>query len=125
MPSENAALVAEGTSQPRPPRSYWWGKFQGWGLVITGIIIALAVPASPYLPLAKHLAGLLLIFTGLGLARKKLYGLVLFYGVFALVVAGCILTSMSGEGIISATAFWLIPAIFYYPKRRREFGPGI
>jgi len=75
------------------------------------------------------LGGVLYIIAGTGLYGKKRYGFVLLY----LLVARALLQFflMRGPRDISdylipclLFAWWAVPAVFYYPKRYREFGFG-
>ena len=111
---------------PDPERGYRWGRFQGWSSLVIGVLFILAGPwvsAEFRLRLATYTTGTTTVFLGIGLLGKKRYGFVLFYVVLALVGLETIIAPhWHPEAYVMAVCWWLIPAVFYYPKRYREFG---
>ena len=106
-------------------RRYRWGKFQGWSCVVLGVGQLLLQRSL----LAALVAGVLLLWLGVGLLRKQRYGFVLVYVVAGLsLVGGAYELLVQGGGrlgaIIASVCFFAIPAVMYYPQRYREFGFG-
>ena len=110
---------------------YRWGKFQGWSLVLgtpllAVISIAQASTQEQYdAGIGAALACLLSIPMGIGIIKKKRYGLILVYVTLGLICLGIIvgfvrsgpagaLAGASGSGV------WIASTIYYH-KRRDEF----
>ena len=106
-------------------RRYRWGKFQGWSCVVLGVGQLLLQRSL----LAALVAGVLLLWLGVGLLRKQRYGFVLVYVVAGIsFVGGALELLFQGGGrlgaIVISVCFFVIPAVMYYPQRYREFGFG-
>ena len=111
-------------------QNYRWGKFQGVASLVLGCLLLfagglLAWRDEAAKTIALWLSGILLCATGIGLVRKRRYGVVLVYLLFVFTL----LVPLAGEkpryregylfhalGLI----FWGLPAIFYYPKRWKQ-----
>jgi TPR repeat protein len=117
---------------------YSWGKFQGWALLIGGVFAFFVMVGRG--DIFGIVSASLSALIGYGLIRKERWGHVLFFigagiaAVIALFVGLlAILALSSGSENASKTIaeafalstvnvlWWIVPAIFYYPKRRREF----
>ena len=110
------------------PKSYRWGKFQGWCLTVVVPAVALLATLTHAYEVAAILAMLSLLGVplGVGLLRKKRYALTLVYVALGMsclsVIWGFIKTAMgfpSPLGVPSVV-MWAISAI-YYRRRRDEF----
>jgi hypothetical protein len=71
--------------------------------------------------LIEYTAGAVLIFLGLGLAHKRRFGLVLLYSQLPLFLLGFAFLAIPRFEIVFAVCWYFIPAVFYYPKRWKEF----
>lgn len=136
--AERAAQV------PQIVLSYRWGKLQGW------ILLAVGFPAFLIRATSSDFVGagiaLAVALTGCGLIRKRQYGLILFY----IMAVGSALLAIFFDIWFSAEQFllgpgerdwshlemalsltvafvlwWIIPAWFYYHKRKNEFTTGL
>lgn len=73
--------------------------------------------------------GAMFIVGGFGLFKKKRYGIVILYGatgIFLLISSFAVFGHFlrHSQSYVAAGAFllyWLFPALFYYPKRWRDF----
>jgi hypothetical protein len=111
-------------------RGYRWGRFQGWATVALGVAEYLFAfwPSDGSVRFILYATGALHMVVGAGLLGKKRYGFVLLY----LLAAISTLHGLTGgpsylfDVIVkwSYAFWWTIPALFYYPKRYREFGFG-
>ena len=110
-------------------RSYRWGRFHGWSAFILGVILLLegSLRSGLLIRLDLCLSGAIYVIAGTGIYGKKRYGFVLLYALAARAFLQFFL--MRGPKDISdylipclLFAWWALPAIFYYPKRYREFG---
>lgn len=113
-----------------PARSYRWGRFQGWsalGLGLVVFLIALFVN-SGVSRFQLYVASWVLMVTGVGLLRKTRTGFVLLYVLAGLAVSRAVTNSRpSIDELVTQwifCCFWAIPALWYYPKRYKEFGFG-
>lgn len=106
-------------------RGYRWGRFQAWG----ALLFAVAQFVIVHFPVSLFI-GVFFLYFWTGLLRKRRYGFVLMYvttgvailaGLFHLAVEP---TWDVFSQLVIAVCFWGIPAVFYYPKRYREFGFG-
>jgi hypothetical protein len=70
---------------------------------------------------AAYLTGVALITSGLGLVGKRPFGFVLFLISTVLVICGLFTDPASPEAGFVVGAWWVVPAILYYPRRWREF----
>jgi hypothetical protein len=105
-------------------RSYRWGKFHGWTFIIVGIPFALSGPfhSDPGKRFASYLCGVILPLMGAALISKRRAGLILFFLWTVIGFGGFVaLGAPHPEAWLLLVAWWIIPAIFYYPKRWREF----
>ncbi len=107
---------------PNQISTYRWGKTQGWLSILLGIFNFAMVPNA-----AMLIASGVSIITGIGLIRRRRYGVVLVYVSLTLVVLEIAAAFAMGvpnrdfyPAITVALAFWGIPAIFYYPQRWRK-----
>jgi hypothetical protein len=140
--TETLPIESDTPSNLGEARSYKWGRFQGWALVAVGSLYAtLAVFSTVYafrsegtaMTIGFLTAASLLVVTGVGLLKKRRYGLVLMYGSILLYPVSFLggskhlrLSAPPYQALplvleIMNLAFWCIPAIFYYPKRWKEF----
>jgi hypothetical protein len=125
-PATEASQVDAVTKRP-----YRWGKFHGWCLVTIIPIWALASLFTADTP-EEHDRAIWLVIAcavvvpmGIGIIRKRRYGLILVYLTLAL---SCILilVGFANDGLIGArdaaagAPLWLIFTIYYH-KRRAEF----
>jgi hypothetical protein len=69
-------------------------------------------------------AGVTTAFLGIGLLRKRRYGLILMYVSIVIIALGIVRSVVSLVWGLSVILWFLIPAIFYYPKRHEEFVHG-
>lgn len=113
--------MSPGTGLP-----YGWGKFQAWVCFFAGVFIAASKRTEYPYPLNVVLA-VVAFFIWYGLWRKHPYGFWLVYVMaIANVVIGTfvLLFDQNVDTIVSMVmgcAFWVIPAIRYYPQRYGEF----
>ena len=119
-----------------PARSYRWGKFQGWVTLVMGIFFAVSTwhfgaflidfePSNP--PLVRmilYMLAFLWVILGVGLLTKDRLGFVFYYFLAAISVVAVLSTGSHIASYIFTACWWVIPAIFYYPKRWRDFGFG-
>ncbi|MGD0521158.1 MAG: tetratricopeptide repeat protein [Terracidiphilus sp.] len=139
--SEGSAALGARTqedTQPvtaKPIAQFRWGMFQGWVILVIGVLDLL--DGHPILlgNMYGRWGGILLVITGIGLINRAKEGLVLFFICNGALLAGFLWTfrfsmlsfdfeSMSGVPLALLgllLAWWLTPAIFYYPKRWKEF----
>ena len=105
------------------PRSYKWGTFQGWFTAAAGLGLFLISPFidSAANTVAALLVGAALMAMGVGLVARKLYGLILFLVWTVLAIGGCFIGTPYPETFVIVAGWWILPAIFYYSKRWREF----
>ena len=105
-------------------RGYRWGKFQAWFCLFLAIVQLFLWRTFPL----NVATGILLLFAWKGLLWKHRYGFVMVYvltgvATFAAMIGLAFLTTWDGIGsVVLSLSFWLIPAVFYYPKRYWEFG---
>jgi len=127
---------SDGIAQLVPPtktRGYRWGKFQGWTMVVVGLlncipINGLTTTEGLIIWLGQLTAGILTVFLGVGLLRKRRYGLILMYVSIVIIAVGIVRSVVSLVWGLSIILWFLIPVILYYPKRRSEFtrnAPGV
>jgi hypothetical protein len=112
---------------PNPESGYRWGRFQGWWSLAIGLVFILAGPwigREFAFRLAMYMAGALNLCLGVGLLGRKRYGFVLFYVEAAMVIHSFFIARVHPEVYATVACWWVIPGIFYYPKRYREFGFG-
>ena len=104
-------------------RGYRWGTFQAWLAIILGITQCALTGLYPI----TLFVGIALLFLGVGLLQKRLYGLELLYTVAVVsAVGGAWVLFIDRDARQATTAIlavcvWVIPAVTYYPQRRREF----
>ena len=74
-----------------------------------------------------QLAGLLLcplqLYVGYGIFRKRRLALWLYYACCVIDVGNAVGSDQPISKILASLTIWLIPGIFYYPKRWHEFAP--
>lgn len=107
-------------------RTYRWGKFQGWTMIVVGLlncipINGLTTTEGLIIWLGLLTAGVTTVFLGIGLLRKRRYGLILMYVSIVIIALGIVRSVVSLVWGLSVILWFLIPALFYYPKRRSEF----
>ena len=105
-------------------KPYRWGTFQGWSTAVAGLGFFLSGPfhSDPGATIASYLIGVLLFVIGTGLVGKRRFGLVLYMIFGAVVVVGAFLFPPPYlEGYFMIAGWWIVPAVFYYPKRWNEF----
>jgi uncharacterized membrane protein YiaA len=109
-------------------RGYRWGKVQAWVSLVVGAVIFLTGPfaADFSMSVARCVVGVLFLCAFAGLLHKHRYGFVLVYVIAGLVLltwlAPLLTGNMNVSGTLGGLLFWVVPAVFYYPKRYREFG---
>ena len=111
--------TAEGVAASRP---YKWGSFQGWASVAIGLSIFLPAPfVSVALPirLAMYATGVINIFMGLCLVGRKRLGFILLCALSLLVTVALMTSHPHVEMYFIVIGWYIIPAVFYYPKRWR------
>ena len=126
---EHTELVARAHT-----RGYRWGKFQGWANLVYGVVLLiyafLSSSGYSWSNPGRYAGDVYIIYLGYGLIKKYRYGLILFYlgiPLDLLVVAFVFhfgLLSFNFASLIGVALFLacsVIPAIFYYPKRWKEF----
>lgn len=113
-------------------RRYRWGKFQGWVLLLFGLLGVLVRHSFFLLNLWGIFGAVVQTAAGFGLIQRARYGIICFYLGCALLTVGSytFLTMLVFRGIpiesfsivycALAWSWWGIPAIFYYPKRWKE-----
>ena len=103
------------------PRRYRWGKFQGVVLVLLGLAGFLGGSLGGHYDWAVICLELSLIAAGIGLLWKRKFG----FFVLAYLSCSCIYHLISYgshfEAVSILLIFFAVPAIFYYPKRWKEF----
>ncbi len=108
------------------PLPYRWGRFQGWAILLSAALMTIVTLSADRLDSWEHFLNLVrpsvALLAGIGLLRKHRFGLLLYY-------LACTLYSFSGLGALVLSdasvlflvavilGFWLVPAVFYYPKR--------
>jgi TPR repeat protein len=136
-PTESAAERTELVARVQT-RGYRWGKFQGRFQLIAGCIAFLIYGAAGNI--FGLIAAALGMYCGYGLIKRYRYGAILFFvgagiaglaaiGVDAFALIHVFIDPESGGqhlGVglaytIIVALWWLVPAIFYYPKRWKEF----
>jgi len=111
-------------------RGYRWGRFHGWSAFILGVLLLMeGFQNSGLLRWILCLSAAVYIIAGTGIYGKKRYGFVLLYVLVARSLLQFFLMGSArdrSDYLIPCLLFawWSIPAIFYYPKRYREFGFG-
>jgi hypothetical protein len=105
-----------------PTKRYRWGKFQGAASLVIGVGCLLIGPFGGRLPnrLALYSVGGMMLFIGVGLLQKRHFGFILFVLMGAFVTVGCLVETGHPEAYAMIVGWWIIPAIFYYPKRWKE-----
>ena len=100
-------------------RSYRWGKFQGWACLFIGMASIIVTPFGSTLSscLAKLLVGILFIWMGVGLIRQTHYGIALFTLLALAASFSCFVVYGRAALYLPTIAWWVVPAIFYYPRR--------
>ena len=148
--AEDLPIESDLRSGLEEARSYKWGRFQGWVLVTVGSLYGglsifsivhtfrsegTAVPHFWHTaigllsaPPVRFVSASLLVATGVGLLKKRRYGLKLMYSCCILLLSDWLLQFLAGSKYVKGyvvdftdLAFWCIPAIFYYPRRWKEF----
>lgn len=112
-------------------RPYRWGKFQGWCLVLgvpilTVLLLTIAgTPAEHERAIEYVLFSALAIPMGLGILKKRRYGLILVYVTLGLICV-LVLIGFAMGGVDAARVgasggpFW-VACTLYYHKRKAEF----
>ena len=108
------------------PRRYRWGKFQGWTMLVSGLIGLLITPFrhdDPWGNAGWDAGVVLAICLGFGLIRKHRLGLILLYVSlpFEILISMVHLSISPSLTYVAILTWWTIPAVLYYPKRRNEF----
>jgi hypothetical protein len=109
--------------QSAPVKPYRWGKIQGWMNILCGFWLLLSSPIHGEAPfrIDSYIAAFALILLGIGLISKRRYGLYLF-GLQGMAMAlGVYWSGWSSVFIATFVTLWMIPAVFYYPKRWKDF----
>jgi len=120
-------------------RSYRWGTFQSAMSVPLGIVVLISAYkyTGPW-RVINTLTALIYFVVCVGLANKKRYGLFLYYvlvlfalGNYARTVTIILLRRPASLTALPPLPFllvsllialwWIVPAVFYYPKRWKEF----
>lgn len=134
--SERAAAPNDRTQEnTRPARTksgvrFRWGKIQGWVILVLGALDLL--DGHPILlgNMYGRLGCILLIVTGIALLRRNKAAVVLFFVCDGALLGGFLWEFRFrgfGFGAESSVllgillAWWLLPALLYYPKRWKEF----
>ncbi len=135
-PTDAAAAVQEQvplqqTTKPAT-RPYRWGMFQGWCLILLPPIAALTALATSTTDNEYAVAvdwGLWSVISvpmGIGIIKKRRYGLILVYVSLALLCLSIVIALLTGspDAAIEAAsgAFVWVWCTIYYHKRRDEFG---
>jgi hypothetical protein len=128
-----AVSAAEGVarSEVASAQPYRWGKFQGWCLAAGMPLLALGVLATASTPEDQNVGiGALVMCAlavpmGVGILKKKRYGLILVYVSLGLICLSILVSFAKGgaEGALSAAtgaSIWVYSTIYYH-KRRGEF----
>lgn len=108
-------------------RGYRWGRFQGWATFVIGFITwAPAIWSFPGLVkwLAEIAVGVTLIPLGLGLVYKRRFAFVALYAMLPMFILGFALLKLPRVEVAFAVCWYFIPAVFYYPRRWKEFSHG-
>lgn len=146
--ADKRKLLTEGvdwSAQPLTHRAtlpYSWGKFQGWVMVICGVLAFFVMAGRGNI--FGIIAAPFSAYTGYALLKRKRHGILLFYigagiaALFALfvdfgAVVGLLAATTDsaersgyflGQALTMTAAivgWWLVPAIAYYRKRMPEF----
>jgi hypothetical protein len=108
-------------------RGYRWGKFQGWATFAIGLLTwAPAIWSFPGWDkwIGEIAVGVTLMPLGLGLVHKQRFALVLLYAMLPIFILAFIFLKLPPFEVAFAVCWYFIPAIFYYPKRWKEFSHG-
>jgi hypothetical protein len=107
-------------------RRYRWGKFQGWTTAVIGLLTWIPLFRIHFGVkwLAEFIVSIVLIFLGLGLVQKRRFALVLLYIHLPIFILAFVFLSLPAPEVVFAVCWYFIPAIFYYPKRWKEFSAG-
>jgi hypothetical protein len=129
--ASDAAVPSQDDAVNKKP--YRWGRFQGWFLIFVPPLIALwcfvvtlAGTEDDYgYALVAALTSVLTVPTGIGILKKRRYGLILVYVTLGLTCA-LILIGFAMGGVDAARdaavggPFWIACTIYYH-KRKAEF----
>lgn len=137
-PASTAALPPTASRATVPSRDdsitkqpYRWGKFQGWCLTIAtpiwavGSLIAADTPEEHDSAILLAIACALVVPMGIGIIRRRRFGLILVYVTLALTCIFIVIAFARG-GLDAARdaaiggPFWVACTIYYH-KRREEF----
>lgn len=118
---------------PEIIKPYRWGKFQGWLLVLVPPLFALwcfAVASAGIeddygLALGAAIVSVLSIPMGIGILKKRRYGLILVYlalGLACLSIIGGFVRHGTNGAYSAATGaiYWAVSTIYFH-NRRHEF----
>lgn len=114
-----------------PHRPYVWGRLQGWGLILLPPLVAVfslieASSENDYnTALGAGIFSVLTVPMGIGILKRKQYGLILVYVTLGLiclwVVFGFVQSGLEGaRGAAIGSPIWIYSTIYYH-KRRGEF----
>ena len=112
---------------------YAWGRFQGCASIVFGILIGIYghygyLPVDDTEPrfgaLLYLVVATLLIILGIGLLTRDRFGFVFFYCITLAWASAIFVQRLHFPTYVFLIFWWIIPGIFYYPKRRRDFGFG-
>jgi hypothetical protein len=127
-----AVPIAEAASQiTLPVKPYRWGKFQGWALVTLNPAAALITLASAQTEDERQVGiGLavmcaLSVPMGVGILKKKRFGLILVYVTLALICFSIVMSFAThglegAHGAAVGAGGWVLSTIYYH-NRRNEF----
>jgi hypothetical protein len=128
-----AVPAADVVARPEPASTqpYLWGTFQGWCLAAGMPLLAVLFLAAAKTPEDQNIGiGVLVMCVlavpmGIGILKKKRYGLILVYISLGLICLSILVSFAKGgaEGALSAAtgaSIWVYSTIYYH-KRRDEF----
>jgi hypothetical protein len=126
LPTGGSPVCEAGTRQKArgTMRGYRWGKFQGWATFAIGLITwAPAIWSFPGLVewIIEIAVGSTMMLLGIGLIQKRRFALVLLYAQLPIFILAFVFLKLPSFEVAFAVCWYFIPAIFYYPKRWKEF----
>lgn len=138
--SESAESMANTALNSRPGiRPYRWGFFQSAMCLPAGLaMLVQAYAQSMPWRILNSITGVVCLVVCFGLIDKRRYGAIGYYALVALVCSNYarVVTTIALNphlrfkgvtplifllGSLFVPAWWILPAVFYYPKRWNEF----
>jgi TPR repeat protein len=116
------------TASPQRTVGFLWGRIQGGVILLFGLLDLLRGHPILLGNMYGNLGCLLLVATGIALLARDKAGLVLFFVCTGALLLGALSELRFGGLDLGSNVllgiplvWWLLPAVFYYPKRWKEF----